>query len=541
MKSCLIVLIGSIAPLVLAQHHAHAPTGPEKPVALYKGLGVWRHPIATKNADAQKFFDQGLSLLYGFNRYEALRSFRKVAELDPQSVMAHWGMAMSQGPYINMDGDPSFDLKGACSAVAAGQKIATAPERERAYLKTVAAWCPQNQPPDYQPDAYIAAVRELAERYPDDLDAQTLLAESLMIPVRWHSYSADGSPAKGAIECERILEGVLRRWPEHPGANHHYIHAVEASPTPERAIASAQRLMGTVPSVGHLVHMPGHIWLIMGDWGQAAAVNERAAQVDREYFEATGVGPGSYTPYYLHNVHFILYARMMQGNRAATFRAGETMSEAAQSLVQAIPPIADAFLPMPWVAHARFGDWDGILKIAQPPPSLRGATAVWHYVRALAFTARGDRTAAAKERAELEKQKAQAPPEERVGQSRVIDVLTIAAEIIDARMAASPADAVPHWRKAVEIQDTLGYDEPPDWYYPVRESLGAALLRAGQAVEAEKVLRDGVKRSPRNGRMLFGLMESLKAQGKTDGAESVRREFETVWKFSDVKLRIEDL
>jgi tetratricopeptide (TPR) repeat protein len=541
MKSRVFILIGLIAPQLWAQHHAHAPTGPERPVALYKGMGAWRHPIATKSADAQKFFDQGLSLLYGFNRYEALRSFRKAAELDPQSVMAHWGMAMSQGPYINMDGDPSFDLKGACSAVAAGQKIATAPERERAYLKTVAAWCPQNKTPEYKPDTYVAAVRELVDRYPDDLDAQTLLAESLMIPVRWKWYSADGAPAKGVVECERILEGVLRRWPEHPGANHYYIHAVEASPTPERAIASAQRLMGTIPSVGHMVHMPGHIWLILGDWGQAAGVNERAAQVDREYFEATGVGPGSYSVYYIHNVHFILYARMMQGNRVETFRAGQTMSEYADSLVQPIPQLADLFLPMPWLAQARFGDWDGILKITQPPSALQGATAMWHYVRALAFTARGDRKAAVKERAELEKSKANTPPEARAGQSRAVDVLTIAAEIIDARMAATPAAAVPHWRKAVEIQDTLGYDEPPDWYYPVRESLGAALLRAGQASEAEKVLREGVKRSPRNGRMLFALMESLKAQGKTDGAESVRREFEAVWKSSDVKLRIEDL
>jgi hypothetical protein len=224
----------------------------EKPVALYKGLGAWKHAITTRNADAQKYFDQGLNLLYGFNRYEALRSFRKASQLDPSATMTYWGMAMSQGPYINMDGDPSFDNKGACAAVDAGRKATvTATPRELAYLDAVASICPE-----YKPDAYIAAAKKLAAAYPDDLDAQTLYAESLMIPVRWHWYSPDGKPAEGMPECERVLESALRRWSDHPGANHYYIHAVESSPTPERAIPSAQRLMGAVPWAGHMVHMP---------------------------------------------------------------------------------------------------------------------------------------------------------------------------------------------------------------------------------------------------------------------------------------------
>src|SRR5215468_6852476 len=203
---------------LFAQHHEMAPAQ-EKPVALYKGLGSWKHPITTRNADAQKFFDQGLNLLYGFNRYAALRSFRKATELDNAATMAYWGMAMSQGPYINMDGDPSYDQKGACAAVEAGRKVvAMSPPRERAYLDTVGSFCPE-----YKPDAYMAAAKKLARDYPDDLDAQTLYAESLMIPVRWHWYAPDGTPAAGVPEAERVLEDVLRRWPTHPGATHYYI------------------------------------------------------------------------------------------------------------------------------------------------------------------------------------------------------------------------------------------------------------------------------------------------------------------------------
>jgi len=222
--------------LILGQQPGSAQ---ENPVVLYKGLGTWRHAIHTTSAEAQKFFDQGLALTYGFNRYEALRSFRKASELDPQAAMPYWGMAMAQGPYVNMDGDAEFNMKASCAAAEAGLKVAGAPEEERAYLQAAAVRCPE-----YQPEPYIKAMRELANRWPDDLDALTFYAESLLIPPRWHWYSADGTPAAGVLEAEHTLEQVLRRWPDHPGANHLYIHAVESSPTPERAIASAQRLKG---------------------------------------------------------------------------------------------------------------------------------------------------------------------------------------------------------------------------------------------------------------------------------------------------------
>jgi tetratricopeptide (TPR) repeat protein len=519
--------------LAMAQHHA-APA-PEKPVTLYKGLGAWRHPIATRSPEAQKFFDQGLALLYGFNRYESLRSFRKASELDPQAAMTFWGMAMAQGPYINMDGDPSYDLKSACMAIDAGRKLTGAPEHEKAYLAAVATWCG-----DSRPAAYTAAMRAVAASYPDDLDALTIYAESLMIPTRWHWYAADGKPAEGVADAERTLEQVLRRWPDHVGANHYYIHAVESSPAPERAIQASLKLMGQVSGMGHLVHMPGHIWLVLGDWETAVDVNTRAVAADREYFAATNV-TGTYYPYFLHNLDFIRYARLMQGRKADAFRAAETMSADAAPMVQVMPEMSEQIFPAVLFTHLRFGDWDYIMKSPQPGEKLKVSTAVWHLARTVALAGRGDRAGAAHERDAFESAKTSVPADSSWGQNKTADVFAMASEILAARVAGSPQEAVKYWQRAVSLQDGLTYDEPPAWYYPLRESLGAALLRAGQPAEAEKVFRDGVKRSPRNGRMLFGLMESLQAQNKTEAAGEVKREFDAVWAKADVKLRLEDL
>ena len=511
----------------LAQHHATKPAV-ERPVALYKGLGAWKHPIATKNPEAQKYFDQGLALLFGFNRYESLRSFQKASELDPSAAMPYWGMAASQGPYINMDGDPSFDLKGACAAVAVGQKITGAAEKERAYLDAVANWCPE-----YRPAEYVAAMKALATQWPDDLDAQTLYAESLMIPPRWKWYAADGHAAEGVAEAERALEAVLRRWPEHAGANHYYIHAVESSPTPERAIPSAQRLMGITPWMGHMVHMPGHIWLVLGDYEMAASVNERASAVDEQYMSATNVKMGSYTSYYLHNLHFVVYARWMQGHRAEALKAAGAMGKAAAIMIDSAPEMADAFLAQAIFAHVRTLAWDDLLRLPQPGGKSPIALTIWRYARTLAFLAKGDRTAAATEREGFEQAAGKMAPDAGWGVNKAGNVMQAAREIVAARFGEDP---IAHWRKAVEIQDAFTYDEPPAWYYPVRESLGAELVRAGRPAEGEGVFREGLRRSPRNGYMLFGLIEALKEQGKD--YEQARREFESVWAKSDVRLTL---
>jgi tetratricopeptide (TPR) repeat protein len=523
--ACLLFPLG----LALAQ-----PAG-ERPVALLKGMGPWRHPIATRNAEAQKYFDQGLALLYGFNRYEALRSFRKVAELDPQAIMGYWGMAMAQGPYINMDGDASYDLKAACAAIEAGRKVAGPPSQEMEYLDAVATWCPE-----YRPPAYIDAMRALSGRYPDDLDALTLYADSLMIPTRWHWYGADGQPAAGMSEAERALEEVMRRWPQHPGANHLYIHAVESSLAPERAIPSAQRLMGIVPGAGHMVHMPGHIWLVTGDWEAAAAVNERAAAVDREYFSATNVTGGTYTPYYLHNLDFIRYARSMQGRKGDAFRAAEALEAANAPMAQVMPAMADAVYPAVLFTHLRFQDWDYVMRLPKPDEKRKLGVAIWHYARAVAQVARGDRAAAEIEKEAFERARAAVWVDQPWGQNKAGDVLALASQTLLARFRSGLV-AARLWTDAVTMQDALTYDEPPAWYYPLRESEGAASLRAGQAATAEEIFREGIKRSPHNGRMLFGLLESLKAQNKKEAADAVRREFEAAWAKADVQLRVEDL
>ncbi|MEO8369824.1 MAG: hypothetical protein ABI806_11535 [Candidatus Solibacter sp.] len=517
----------------LAQQHEMKPPV-EKPVALYKGMGNWRHAIATKNAEAQKYFDQGLALLYGFNRYEALRSFRKAAELDATAAMPWWGMAMSTGPYVNMgaEGDGDLDSKAACQAVEKGLKIAGAPARERAYLEAAATRCPA-----YKGDVYAAAMKHLAEQYPDDLDAATLYAESLMVPVRWRWYASDGTPAAGMPEAERALEQVLRRWPEHPGANHYYIHAVESSPTPERAVPSAQRLMGIVPWAGHMVHMPAHIWLVMGDYELAATVNQRASQVDREYFAASNV-EGAYNMYFVHNLHFVAYARSMQGHRAEAVKAAKEMAAAIMPAVDVMPEMADAFLAVSVLTLVRVQAWDEILKMAAPGGKLFAQIAIWRYARTLALLAKGDRAGAQREREAFAAARGGISADRPWGTLNVAgDVLTVATESLAARFAATPAEAVEHWEKAVAVQDKLIYDEPPAWYYPVRESLGAALLRAGRGVEAEKVFREGLRRSPRNGWMLFGLLESLKAQGK-DG-EQVKRELDAAWAKADLMQRLD--
>ena len=508
------------------ENHAIMPG--EKPVALYPGLGAWKHPVATANPEAQRFFDQGLILLYGFNRPEALRSFQKALELDPHAAMAQWGIAMATGPYVNMDGDPTLQMKVSCAAAQSGLAIADLSANERPWLEAASSRCP-----DYSdPLKYVASMRALATRFPDDPDAQTWFAESLMVPVRWKWYSAQGEPAEGVAEAERVLEAVLRKFPDHPGANHLYIHAVESSPTPERGIPSAQRLMGIVPWAGHIVHMPGHIWLATGQYQLAVDVNERAAEVDRQYFSQTGM-TGSYYSYYLHNLDFILYARTMQGRVAETNKAIGQMEEASRSM----PEMAEAHAVLVTMSRMRVQQWDQLIAAPQPKADSPLALGFWRYGRAMAFAAKGRPSEAASEQAGFEVLRKQLDRNKDFGSNKLGAVMDLASIVLEARLEPN----VEKWRKAVALQDALVYDEPPAWYYPIRESLGAALFQSGDTAASERVFREGLRRSPNNGRMLFGLMESLKAQNKTDAAAWVEREFQSAWKGADLTLRISDL
>jgi len=510
--------------LAAHDHGGHANAANLKPVALLPGMGKHSLP-ASEHPEAQKFFDQGLNLMYGFNRFEAKRSFEKAAELDPKSELARWGVAMSQGPYLNMDMD-GYDMKAYCAALDGLKHRYAVAARARCGAKGSDA-------------AYIAAMRRSTIAHPDDLDAQTLLAEALMIPVRWRWFDARGIAAPGMDEAIRTLENVMRRNPDHPGANHLYIHAVEMSKTPERAIPASQRLMGIVPGSGHLVHMPGHIWQRIGDYEMSASVNERAAEIDRDYFARTGATHTGYMGYYVHNLHFIASARSMQGRGVDAIVAAKPVGEAAQQMVAIMPEMADIFIPYPWFVMERFRRWDDLLALPKPDAKLLVSTALWHWSRAMALAGQGKD--ASEERAAFEKARLAVPAKRMWMNNPASAVLGVASDVLKGRTAKTPALAVAAFQAAVAKQDLMKYDEPPDWYYPVRESLGAALMRAGRHSEAEFVFRQGLSETPRNGRLLFGLREALKAQGKQEAAQSVNREFEEAWRRADKKLSIEEM
>lgn len=517
------------AQLLLGQH---AGEQKENPVQLYRGMGLHTHPIAAP-AEAQKYFNQGLVLLYGFNRYEALRSFRKAAELAPQAIMPQVGIAWTSTPHINMDlGDPA-DLKAGCEA---GKKAMTlqGPEQEQAYAKAAAGMCDGDE-------GYRRALRALHEKYPYDMDAATLYAESLMVPVRWQWWK-NGRPNGEMGTCIQILESVLKRDPDHPGANHFYVHAMEMSPNPEYALPSAQRLMGGIaPGAGHLVHMAGHIYLRVGDYEIVAASNERAAQVDEDYFHHSNVH-GSYVGYYAHNLSFIVTGRAMQGRYAESIAAAKKMVGTMEPMVAAMPEMVDTYLPFPVFVQLRFRKWDEILATpAVTNAKLPVSKAMQHFARAQALQAKGRKDEAAKEAAMFEVARKVIPAETIWGNNKASQVMALASEQLAARLSATPQEAVEHWMRAVAVQDALIYDEPPAWYYPLRESLGAALLLGGRAADAERVFREDLEMTPRNGRSLFGLWQALEMQGRKADAASVKAEFEKAWKRAQVALRLEEL
>ncbi|MBL8176549.1 MAG: hypothetical protein JNK48_17870, partial [Bryobacterales bacterium] len=371
--------------------------------------------------------------------------------------------------------------------------------------------------------------------------AASLLAESLMVPVRWRWWK-DARPAGEMALAISTLEAVLKRDPDHPGANHFYVHAMEMSPNPEYALPSAQRLMGGIaPGAGHLVHMAGHIYLRMGDYEVVAGSNERAIRVDEEYFHHSGVH-GGYMGYYAHNLHFLTYARMMQGRYEDALAAANKMVEAAQPFVKEAPAMIDAFLPTPYFVMARFQQWDGILALPEVDNGKLPVTrTMWHYARALAYAGKKQRDKAAAEAAAFTAMRKAVPPDALWINNKASDVLAVAALVLEGRLAATASQAAEHYRKAAALQDALVYDEPPPFYYPVRESLGAALLAAGDARGAESAFRDDLGQNPRNGRSLFGLWRSLDRQGRTADSVWVKIEFDKAWKKAQVSLRLEEM
>lgn len=536
----------TIAPAALAQHHGNAPAPAiEKPATLMAGMGSHHRPVSTRNAEAQKFFDQGLTLIYAFNHEEAVRSFKRAAGLDPQMAMAHWGIALALGPNINRDIDPER-LKAAYEAAQKALSLAAnASEIERALIEALAKRYSLAPGADLKSLAvdYKNAMGEISRRYRDDTDAATLYAESAMNLRPWQLWSSDGKPAEGTEEIVAVLESVLKRDPHHIGAIHYYIHAVEASPNPERALVYAPKLSTAVPAAGHLVHMPAHIYMRTGDYASAARSNKDAAEADENFFKATGREGFYPLMYYNHNVHFLAVAHAMTGEYALAIESARKLERNIAPHLKAMP-MFDGFAATPVLVMVRFRKWDEILKLPQPEAGLDGMVAIWRFARGMAYAARGRTAEAEQERKLFLEAAKRVPAESGYGLNPASNVLELAGQVLGARIAVAGRDyktALEMLKKGVEMEDAFAYDEPPGWFLPVRESLGGVLMQSGAHAEAEKVFRADLERNARNGRSLFGLMESLKAQGKKEAARFVQREFESAWKHADTQLRIEDL
>ncbi len=529
------------------QHTMPAAPAAKKAV-LMSGLGDLHHPVTTSNPEAQKFFDQGLRLIFAFNHEEAAGSFQRAAELDPKLAMAYWGVAEAVGPNYNDPADPDR-FKQAHEAIAKASALAAgASASEQAYIAAMGLRFPADPAADKRlaAERYRNAMGDVMKQFPDDLDAATLFAEAGMTLHPWGLWHPDGTPEGGTEEIIAALESVLRRDPNHMGAIHYYIHAVEASPNPERALAAANRLAALAPAAGHLVHMPGHVYIRTGDFESAVKTNELAAEADRAYLHASGSGGMYGAMYYSHNLHFIAACASMNGNYAEAHKAGEMLAAHVGPHVKGIPPL-EGFMTVPIAVEVRFQKWDQILAIPQPDAAMKTTTVFWHFARGMALAAKGKVAEAEAEQKIVSGAAEQTPPDQVFAMpvnNKAKDVLTIATNVLGAKIALAKHDsasAITMLRTAIAFQDKLKYDEPPDWFYPVRESLGAVLLLNGNAAEAEKVFREDLDRNPRNPRSLFGLAEALRAQNRAYDAQFVDKQFQSNWKNSEIKLKVSDL
>lgn len=519
------------------------------PGPLLDGLGDLHHPVSTRSPQAQRYFDQGLRLLFAFNHKEAARAFRSAASIDPACAMAHWGLAYAHGPHVNRPMD-STDTATAWEALqqALAHKTSVS-EKEEAYIEALQTRYAQQHQDDRSAldRAFADAMRALARRFPDDLDAQVIFAEALMNTMPWDYWTRDRTPKPETEEILAALRFVMARNPTHPGANHYFIHAVEAGPHPEHGLPAADRLRGYAPAAGHLVHMPGHIYMRVGQYADAIRVNREAIQADREYIRqcrAMGFYPGAYYP---HNMHFLWWAQLFEGrSQEALQTARQVAAYASDNLCGPTKAVEGPRLRhLPWLTLVRFGRWEEALAVAQPPQTndFLVDRALWHFTRGLALAARKDAGAAEREQSALQ---AITDSEEAKRLSSpafpVAETLAVSAHWLAGKVAGVRGDTrgmIEHLEKAVALQDAMPYMEPSYWPIPARQALGAALLQAGEAAEAERVFRADLQRWPRNGWGLFGLEQSLRQQGKTESANLVGREFKAAWGQGDVKLALD--
>ncbi len=530
------------------QHYAHAeegdkpaPSGALAPRLL--NLGNHTFPVTTRSPEAARFISQGLNLAYGFNHAEAARSFREAARLDPECAMAYWGQALVIGPNINAPMDPADEPRALALVKEALTRKGNASPREQAYIDALAERY-SGRPEDRKERdwAYAAAMKRVAEQFPDDLDAAALYAEAVMDLRPWGYWMRDGQPYEGTLEVKRLLESVIQRNPRHPGALHFYIHLMEPTTEAAKAEAAADTLLTLAPAAGHLVHMPSHIYQRIGRYADAVRSNELAILADEDYItqcRAQGLYPMAYYP---HNIHFLWFAAQMDGQGARAIQAArEVASKIDDRALEEIPMLA-GFRIVPYFALTRFHRWDEMLREKEPPKGQTFMRGIWHYARGLSFLGKGQLAEAERE-LELVRQAL-------ASNDKVLDeplfspntaraILEIAPEVLAGEIAAARKQydkAIAHLERAVRLEDGLVYTEPAEWHYPPRHALGAVLLEAGRPAEAETVYWEDLRRNPANGWALTGLLQALRAQSKDEDAALVEKRLAAAWARSDVKL-----
>ena len=534
-----IAALACVWPLPALAHDAAVPT--QSQVALDPGLGPLHHPVSTRNAKAQAYFDQGMKLVFAFNHEAAIKSFERAAQLDPNLAMAYWGIALAFGPNINHP----MDSEAHKAAYAALQKaVALSPEAsavDRAYIDALSRRYSASTDADIMAlqVAYKDAMKALVQRYPNDTDAAVLYAESLMDLNPWKFWAPDGTPADGTLELVAVLERVLARQPTHIGANHYYIHAVEASPHPDKALSSAKRLETLAPSAGHLVHMPAHTYIRTGQYLEAARANVIAARADERLVKA-GVESFYLIGYYGHNLHFLAVSNAFAGNSRAAIAAANKLYEVEAPRIKEVP-FVDPFLFTPALMLVQFGRWDEVLALPEPAFEAPITTAIWHFARTLAFAGKGRADDAQSERAKFLDAAGTLSKTMEYGNNNAAALVAVARPYLDGRlalMAGDDAAATSFLRQAVAAEDALTYDEPPGWYLPSRNALGVALVRAGDFAAAEQVFRDELALHPESGRALFGLRTAFAGQGRDKEAAALNGRLRRAWRGADVELSV---
>lgn len=534
-----------IFPLVLILFITGCENQPAGQAPLFNNLGVLHFPITTDSKLAQKYFDQGIILAYGFNHEEAFRSFREVARLDSNCAMAYWGMAYVLGPNINLPMDNSVVSTAYEAIQKAISLLDNETEREKDFVMALSKRYTNEELDDrtHLDQAYSDAMRQLAKKYPDDLDAASMFAESIMNLHPWDYWLKDGTAQPWTPEILSTLEAVMKKNPDHHGANHFYIHAVEASKNPERGLTSADKLRFLAPGAGHLVHMPAHIYIRTGRYHEGTLANQRAVKSDEEYLNQCNQQGFYPLAYYPHNYHFLFATATLEGDsKTAIDAALKTAQKPPDSLLDFCGfQTLQHFIVIPLYAYVTFGKWDEILNYEMPSDSRPYTKGVLHYARGMAFLGTNNLAAAEAELSELESLKNNQVVENLmiwdINSAGVL--LKVAFEIVSGELAARKGQyeiAIQHLQKAVEFEDELHYDEPPTWFYPVRHNLGAVLLEAGRYQEAQKVYEEDLLEFPEKGWALFGLHSALLKQDKTDEAKQVEIRFKEAWKHADIVL-----